>query len=239
MVSTCTVTVAADTPCAVAVCLCCPATALSAVAEYTQGKDHNADIANLFITKEYHPGQPVQIQLYQVNKKDPHASSLQPVVLTVADRFLMQENEGFTAKVKGEECSRPQVGGVQCCFDTTHCADYVSDLANKQCCMDVRPMQVASCVWKALQPSGSEHLKFVATAGPGLTHVSLSPVLSPAPDDVWVLFLEAAFAMMYAGKSVIDTDCYAATNGGLPYVAVMALLGRCTVAAAIQPVERH
>lgn len=50
-------------------------------------------------------------------------------------------------------------------------------------------------------------------------------VLFAGADDVWVLFLEAAFAMMAGGKDQIDIDCYRALDGGHEYLAVMALLG--------------
>jgi hypothetical protein len=53
-------------------------------------------------------------------------------------------------------------------------------------------------------------------------------VLLPGPDDVWVLFLEAAFAMMAAGKNTIDYECYAAIHGGLPHVGIMGLTGAST-----------
>lgn len=52
-----------------------------------------------------------------------------------------------------------------------------------------------------------------------------APLLSPGPDDVWVLFMEAAFAMMAAGKDTIDYDCYAALNGGFPHHGIMGLTG--------------
>jgi hypothetical protein len=73
------------------------------VAEYTRDKDDNADIANLFRTKEYYPGQPVEIQLYHVDMRNPQASTLQPVVLSVPDWFLVKDGQGFTANVQGED----------------------------------------------------------------------------------------------------------------------------------------
>jgi hypothetical protein len=42
---------------------------------------------------------------------------------------------------------------------------------------------------------------------------------------VWVLFLEAAFAMMVAGRHEIDLDCYGAIDGGFPHVCIMGLIG--------------
>jgi hypothetical protein len=84
---------------------CCP-TAISAVAEYTRDKDDNADISSLFLTKEYYPGQPVEIQLYHVSDiKDQEAaeSTLEPTVISVPDRFLTKNGMGFTVNIQGED----------------------------------------------------------------------------------------------------------------------------------------
>jgi hypothetical protein len=89
----------------------CLLTALSAVAEYTRDKDHNADISNLFLTKEYYPGQPVELQLFHVDLRNPEASTLQPMVFAVPDMFLAKDGMGFTIDVQGKEDRLLQVAG--------------------------------------------------------------------------------------------------------------------------------
>jgi hypothetical protein len=82
-------------------CICCRHVALSAVAEYTHGKDDNSDISDLFITKEYYPGEPVEVRLFHVDLENPEDSTLEPMVFTVADSFLSDGKGGFTVDVQG------------------------------------------------------------------------------------------------------------------------------------------
>jgi hypothetical protein len=94
----------------------CVAAAISAVAEYTHNKDHNADIQNLFLTQEYTPGQPVNIQLYHVDFQNPENSTLEPMTFSVADWFLSMDNQGFTVKPQGECVTSNALTMQQYCF---------------------------------------------------------------------------------------------------------------------------
>jgi hypothetical protein len=62
-------------------------------------------------------------------------------------------------------------------------------------------------------------------------------VLLAGPDDLWVLFLEAA--LMGAGKDEIDYNCYTAIDGGLPHVCIMGLVGEFNCYGCAQSADLH
>ena len=74
--------------------------AISALAEYAEEKgDDNCDIADLFLTKEYQPGEPVDIQLYDW---DADNGTMERVVFSVPDSFPSHKGKPACASPKGK-----------------------------------------------------------------------------------------------------------------------------------------
>jgi hypothetical protein len=58
----------------------------------------------------------------------------------------------------------------------------------------------------------------------------LPPLLPAAREDAWVMFIEAAFAMLYSGNTdQLSMDSYQSLQGGPPARALLSLTGENTV----------